>query len=280
MKTQYYGVERSSEYLEHYGVRGMKWGVRKAIERGDRQALSRHYRKAQVKLAKLSETARTGKGIAARRAAIGGASSALLSGATTYALNRLQGANRASSAIAAGTAALAGGAGGAILNAGRATNAEKRMAAQRRDKWKREMDRTFKGTGVSRKNNNSHKNYVVDLRSKRTREAEGATGSRIQQVSDREFKNTFSKQNRSNLSNVIGNQRSKRLYANAIAAQNRADELKKDLDRHPLDDLFNGRRSKAYTAARDAADNAHGAYMDSLSRKQRRRYNRRIEVVR
>ena len=27
--SSYYGVQRSSEYLAHYGVKGMKWGVRK-----------------------------------------------------------------------------------------------------------------------------------------------------------------------------------------------------------------------------------------------------------
>ena len=53
MKTQYYGVERSSEYLEHYGIKGMRWGVRKAIERGNERALSRQYRKAARKLARL-----------------------------------------------------------------------------------------------------------------------------------------------------------------------------------------------------------------------------------
>lgn len=55
--AQYYAVERSSEYLAHYGVRGMKWGVRKAIERGNSKALARHYRKALNKLGKLDKKA-------------------------------------------------------------------------------------------------------------------------------------------------------------------------------------------------------------------------------
>lgn len=53
----YYAVERSSEYLAHYGVRGMKWGVRKAIERNNQRALSRHYIKAIKKLDKLNKRA-------------------------------------------------------------------------------------------------------------------------------------------------------------------------------------------------------------------------------
>ena len=55
--AQYYAVERSSEYLAHYGVRGMKWGVRKAIERGSDKKLWRQYKKAHKKLNKLSRDA-------------------------------------------------------------------------------------------------------------------------------------------------------------------------------------------------------------------------------
>lgn len=146
--AKYYGVTRSSEYLAHYGVKGMKWGVKKAIDSGDRAALSYHYAKAQKKLKKLTERASTGKGIAARRMAAGAAGSAVLSGVGTYALNRIRGVDPLNSAKTAGLAALAGGAGGAVFNAGRATSFEKARARQKRDEWKREMDRTFKGTGV------------------------------------------------------------------------------------------------------------------------------------
>lgn len=50
---QYYGVARSSEYLAHYGVKGMKWGVRRALERGSDRALRRQRIKAERKLNKL-----------------------------------------------------------------------------------------------------------------------------------------------------------------------------------------------------------------------------------
>lgn len=53
----YYGIERSSVYLEHYGIKGMKWGVKKAITKGDKAALKRHYDKATSKLHRLHTAA-------------------------------------------------------------------------------------------------------------------------------------------------------------------------------------------------------------------------------
>lgn len=50
---KYYAIDRSSEYLAHYGIRGMKWGVRRAIARGNDRALTRHYKRAQRKLKQL-----------------------------------------------------------------------------------------------------------------------------------------------------------------------------------------------------------------------------------
>ena len=55
--AKYYGVERSEEYLAHYGVRGMKWGVRRAIASGNTKHLDRQWKKAQKKLAKLNDKA-------------------------------------------------------------------------------------------------------------------------------------------------------------------------------------------------------------------------------
>jgi len=55
--AEYYAVERSPEYLAHYGVKGMRWGVQKAIASGNTKRLSRQYAKAQKKLAKLNAKA-------------------------------------------------------------------------------------------------------------------------------------------------------------------------------------------------------------------------------
>lgn len=55
--AKYYAIERSSDYLAHYGVRGMKWGVRKAIASGNSKRLARQYTKAQKRLNKLNQKA-------------------------------------------------------------------------------------------------------------------------------------------------------------------------------------------------------------------------------
>lgn len=52
--SEYYAVQRSDEYLEHYGIKGMKWGVRKAIASGNSKSMARAYKKASKKLDKLN----------------------------------------------------------------------------------------------------------------------------------------------------------------------------------------------------------------------------------
>jgi hypothetical protein len=87
----YYAIERSPDYLEHYGIKGMKWGIRKAIESGNSRALSRQYRKAQKKLAKLEKQAANGKKYAKRAAAlgVGAAAAGGLAAAGTAGVSRL-----------------------------------------------------------------------------------------------------------------------------------------------------------------------------------------------
>lgn len=109
-----YGVERSNEYLAHYGIRGMKWGVRKAIKSGNSARLSKQYAKASKKLAKLEKrAANTGK--YARRAALMGAGAAAAgglaavgtAGVSTFMKNNAKYAGKASKGI--GNAMVKGG---------------------------------------------------------------------------------------------------------------------------------------------------------------------------
>lgn len=58
--SEYYAVQRSGEHLAHYGVKGMKWGVRKAIASGNSKSLARAYKKATKKLNKLNRNANVG----------------------------------------------------------------------------------------------------------------------------------------------------------------------------------------------------------------------------
>lgn len=79
-KTSMYAIDRSEEYLAHYGIKGMKWGVRKAIEAGGtglgNRKLARQYKKAQKKLAKLEKRANNGAKYARRAAALGAGAAA------------------------------------------------------------------------------------------------------------------------------------------------------------------------------------------------------------
>lgn len=73
MENEYYGLATTptEDYLAHYGIKGMKWGVRKAIQRGNDRALGRQYRKAQKKLAKLERQANNGAKYARRASRLG-----------------------------------------------------------------------------------------------------------------------------------------------------------------------------------------------------------------
>jgi len=55
--SEYYAVQRTGNDLAHYGVKGMRWGIRKAIAKstsaGKQKALAKQYKKASKKLDKL-----------------------------------------------------------------------------------------------------------------------------------------------------------------------------------------------------------------------------------
>lgn len=56
--SEYYGVQRvGDDHLQHYGVLGMRWGVRRAVKTGNERKLSRKYLKAAKKLNKYENIA-------------------------------------------------------------------------------------------------------------------------------------------------------------------------------------------------------------------------------
>ena len=89
--SEYYGVTRSTDHLAHYGIKGMKWGVRKAIARGDQRKLDRHFRKAAKKLAKLQDIGLNSNKSYAKAAAYGAAAA----GVGTLALKGTSGIRKA-----------------------------------------------------------------------------------------------------------------------------------------------------------------------------------------
>ena len=74
--NKYYGIPSTptQDFLAHYGIPGMKWGVRRAIIKGNQRAFENHFRKAAKKLAKLQDRALNSGKYAAKAA---GASSGL-----------------------------------------------------------------------------------------------------------------------------------------------------------------------------------------------------------
>lgn len=124
--ADYYAVVRSDEYLAHYGVKGMKWRVRRAIQKGNKRAFDRYYKQATKKLRRLEKYANN---------------------ETKYARKAV---TKGAKAVAAGGMALAGitnpkvllyKAGTAGYNAFRATNTK--TAAQKLKAWQNEMNNTF-----------------------------------------------------------------------------------------------------------------------------------------
>lgn len=153
--AEYYAVQRSPEYLMHYGVKGMRWGVRRAINRGDQKALEKHYKKAARKLLKLSR--QTNRELMkreyeqAKTNMIGsGLSSAALSASVTAGLN--SGLPVKKNLLYSGLAGLGGGVAGAlasskgIMSRKYLSNKGHAKAIAKRDQWQRDMRDTFKGT--------------------------------------------------------------------------------------------------------------------------------------
>ena len=163
----------NDRYLMHYGVKGMKWGVRRAIERQNYGALNRHYSAAARKLKTL--TARSDKDLVriskkqnAKNTAVSTLASGLMSGGLTMGMNsHLPAAERLKwSAIAggvgAGAAALSGGVNQAYLAALGSKRGNARQNAKRKA-WEKEMRRAFKGTKYAKQINRTKRDIYRSI---------------------------------------------------------------------------------------------------------------------
>jgi len=74
--SEYYAVQRTGNDLAHYGVKGMRWGVKKAIEANSDKSMSKQFKKASRKLEKL-ERHGEGKKYAKRAAKLAAGGAAL-----------------------------------------------------------------------------------------------------------------------------------------------------------------------------------------------------------
>lgn len=124
--AEYYAVVRSDAFLSHYGVKGMRWRVRKAMEKGNKKALRRYQKKASKKLKRLERQVNSGKKYA-RKAIIGGAKVAATGGLLL--------AGFSNPGILAYKAGVAG------YNAYHAANTKN--AAKKAEIWRNEMDKAF-----------------------------------------------------------------------------------------------------------------------------------------
>lgn len=164
--SEYYAIVRSGgDHLTHYGIKGMKWGVRKAIDRGTYRALQRQYHKASKKLAKLQNRAnidhqknivRAAKHDQKLASIVGGASIGISAGKGIASVaNAVKQARKTGFGVASIPLPIgAGVAAGAIAaNAIRKKIAKNRMsekghakAVKEANDFKKEMRKAFKGT--------------------------------------------------------------------------------------------------------------------------------------
>lgn len=163
-KKSMYAIERNDEYLAHYGIKGMKWGVRKALASGSDRALARQYRKASRKLEKLQKRAESGKKYARRAAALGAGAAAaggLAAAGTKGVANAVaRGGQIAATVYGKGAKAV----GGAMQNVGRAVGTNQVSRKARAAGWN--MVRA--GRDISRK---ADKAYTIALDAQKAQSA-------------------------------------------------------------------------------------------------------------
>ena len=166
LTNEYYGVATTptEDFLAHYGIKGMKWGVRKALKNNNMSKLAYHYQRAVNKNNTLKDrtSIKNQKDDAKSYAAAGGALLGLgaLGGLASYGL--IKGQKKLNNLILPnspyeqymvptgliGGSALSAAGGLASLGAGaasayRATKHGNKKAIEKQKRFNKEMNRTF-----------------------------------------------------------------------------------------------------------------------------------------
>ena len=182
--NEYYAVIRQDNELAHYGVRGMKWGVRKAIHKGTDRAWDKVYKKASKKLKKLDKQANLKEQINENkyhtRKMLSSAAGVFGSLGGAYGISKALNSphmyfTRTSEGIGVGTGTglmalgfgLAGKesyhAGKAIAANYRTTDKGHAKAVKKRNEWQKEMDKAFRGTPYDRTRKTKNKSRRVQV---------------------------------------------------------------------------------------------------------------------
>ena len=126
--ANYYAVVRSDSFLMHYGIKGMRWGARKAIAKGNKRLYDRYYKKASKRLRRLEKQANNGQKYARKTITKG----IQVGNAAGLALMGIQ--NPGMLAYKAGVAG---------YNAYRSNNVRNGKAAEKAKLWRDEMNKEF-----------------------------------------------------------------------------------------------------------------------------------------
>lgn len=190
----YYGVTRSPEYLAHYGVKGMKWGVHKALESGNQRAYARHYRKATRKLKRLEANA----DLATQRKI------AQQNGRISKIAGRIG---------AAGVATMLGATGGnsLLVNAARKTYSKKKMHDNRYhefdtqlyNNYQRRALKDLEKSGYANDTAEKWKNLYADVSNKHFNLAK-ATDDKYKQTFDRQLAGARAARHVGNVASIVG----------------------------------------------------------------------------
>lgn len=189
----YYGREPSSDFFMHYGVKGMKWGVRKAIEKGNTEKIRAHHDKALKKLYSLQEKANllTKKGERKEgriMAALGGGLAAAGTAANVLTAQTLKSRGHALVSPSAAIGAPILGAAGVGYGLSKAVRARRLSGAKGHAKavkkvndWQNSMHEAFKDTSFEKKKRKPYSDVytVTDYSSGNPRTVASISGSKL-----------------------------------------------------------------------------------------------------